>query len=127
MTGWISGTLLFLGALFMLIGAIGIFRFPDFYTRMHAATKATSLGMGLMLAGVAVHFAGWVVLVKAFLVMLFIFLTIPVAAHAISRAAHRQGVEKWPGTTVDEMAVPASAAPEAADEDPPVAGPDPDA
>lgn len=119
MISWLAGVLLLLGALFMLIGAIGIFRFPDFYTRMHAATKATSLGMGLMLAGVAAHFAGWVVLVKAFLVMLFIFLTTPVAAHAISRAAHRQGVEKWSGTAMDEMAEPASSDPEAAPRDHP--------
>jgi multicomponent Na+:H+ antiporter subunit G len=102
----ISGTasiLLLLGSLFMLIGAIGIYRFPDFYTRMHAATKATSLGMGFLLAGAAVHFDYWEVLVKAVLVMIFIFLTTPVAAHTISQAAYRMGVEKWPGTKIDEM------------------------
>jgi multicomponent Na+:H+ antiporter subunit G len=92
----------------MLIGAIGIFRFPDFYTRMHAATKATSLGMGFLLAGAAVHFGGWVALIKAFLVMIFIFLTTPVAAHAISRAAYRMGVDMWPGTKIDEMASPSA-------------------
>jgi multicomponent Na+:H+ antiporter subunit G len=107
--------LLLLGSLFMLIGAIGIYRFPDFYTRMHAATKATSLGMGLLLAGAAVHFGNWIVLVKAFLVMAFIFLTTPVAAHAISQAAYRMGVDKWPGTKIDEMDNPASAAGENTD------------
>ena len=78
--------LIFLGSLFILIAAIGLLRFRDIYSRMHATTKATSFGLLLLLTGVALHFLTAVVLIKAILVIVFIYLTAPLAAHAVSKS-----------------------------------------
>ncbi|MCG8604563.1 monovalent cation/H(+) antiporter subunit G [bacterium] len=103
MKEWICAVLLVTGSLFMLIAALGILRFPDLFTRMHAAAKAASFGAGLMLSAVAVYFAtAWVIL-EIFLVIAFIFLTAPVASHMIGRAAYFLQVPLWPGTIMDEL------------------------
>lgn len=77
------------GSIFILIAAIGLLRFRDVFSRMHATTKATSFGMLLILIGVALHFMTLVVLIKAILIVLFIYLTAPLAAHSISRTINR--------------------------------------
>jgi len=77
------------GAVFTLIGSIGLVRFPDFYTRLHGPTKATTLGAGAMLLASIVHFSftqGMVSLHEV-LILLFLFLTAPVSAHLVARAA----------------------------------------
>lgn len=103
---WLVLGLLGAGALFLLLAAVGVVRMPDLYTRMHAATKATTLGAGCTLLAVAVYFDDFGVTVRALLVVAFIFLTAPVAAHMIGRAAYRIGVPFWHGTKLDEMGVP---------------------
>ena len=97
--------LLVAGALFLLLAAVGVVRMPDLYTRMQAATKATTLGVGCMLLAVAVYFDDFGVTVRALLVVAFIFLTAPVAAHMIGRAAFNIRVPFWRGTNLDEMGV----------------------
>lgn len=91
------------GAIFVLIAALGVIRFPDTFSRMHAGSKATSLGMGLILVGVIVHFASWAVAVKCGLIILFIFLTTPVAAHILCRAAYLSGSPIWEKTHTNEL------------------------
>ena len=86
--------LIFLGSLFILIAAIGLLRFRDIYSRMHATTKATSFGLLLILSGIALNYLTLVVLIKAVLVILFIYLTAPLAAHAISKSMERSGKKK---------------------------------
>jgi multicomponent Na+:H+ antiporter subunit G len=81
--------MILLGAVFILIAAIGLLRFKDAFSRMHATTKATSFGLLLILLGVALHFMSLVVFIKVFLVAHFIYLTAPVAAHSISRTIHK--------------------------------------
>jgi multicomponent Na+:H+ antiporter subunit G len=76
--------LILLGSVFILIAAIGLLRFSDTFSRMHATTKATSFGLLLILIGVALHFLTLVALIKAVIVILFIYLTAPLAAHSIS-------------------------------------------
>ena len=83
--------LIFLGSLFILIAAIGLLRFRDIYSRMHATTKATSFGLLLIVSGVALHYMTAVVLIKAILVIVFIYLTAPLAAHAVSKSMGRPG------------------------------------
>ena len=83
--------LIFLGSLFILIAAIGLLRFRDIYSRMHATTKAPSFGLLLILSGVALHYMTAVVLIKAILVVVFIYLTAPLAAHAVSKSMGRPG------------------------------------
>ncbi len=95
--------LLFTGAFFLLLASVGVVRMPDLFTRMQAATKAATLGAGCMLLAVAVYFNNFGVTVRALLVIAFIFLTAPVAAHMIGRAAYFIGVELWRGTKLDEL------------------------
>jgi len=103
MSEWISAILLILGALFMFIGALGIVRLPDYYMRSHAAAKATSFGALLMLAAVALHFATTWVIIEALLIVIFIFLTAPVASHILGRAAYFLKTPMWKGTIMDEL------------------------
>ena len=77
--------LILLGSLFILIAAIGVLRFRDVYSSMHATTKASSFGLLLILTGVALHFLVWIVAIKALLIVIFIYLTAPLAAHAVSQ------------------------------------------
>ena len=83
------GLLLLAGAAFVLIAAIGVVRLPDLLTRMHASTKAGTLGALLVLAGLAVHVATGPVISKAIATALFLLLTAPIAAHMIGRAHAR--------------------------------------
>lgn len=90
------------GGLFAFIAALGLIRMPDVYIRMHAATKAGTLGVGLVMAAVAVHFAEAGIAVRALAGIVFLVITAPVAAHLIGRAAYRAGVAMWSGTITDE-------------------------
>ena len=91
-----------LGTLLMLIAGLGLVRMPDLPTRMHASSKAGTLGAALVMVAVALHFGGGVA-VRALLVSLFLFLTAPVASHLLARAAYRAGVPLSEETVVDEL------------------------
>ena len=99
----ITAVFLFAGAFFILVAALGLVRFPDLYIRMHAASKSISLGIGCMLIGAIFYFGTVSVVIKSIAIVLFIFLTMPVAAHMISRVAYRRGVKIWEKTQVDEL------------------------
>jgi multicomponent Na+:H+ antiporter subunit G len=88
-----SWILLVAGGLFCIVGAVGLLRMPDFYTRVHAASVTDTLGAGLILLGLILQ-AGWT-LVAAKLVMigLLIFFTSPAATHALARAALGRGLK----------------------------------
>ena len=87
--------LLSLGVLFLLLGAIGILRFPDCYTRMHAAGKCDTLGALLVVSGLAFHHGVSLESAKILFIAVFIFLTSPTATHAIARAAFTNGLPLW--------------------------------
>jgi multicomponent Na+:H+ antiporter subunit G len=95
MTDWVIGLLCLSGAFFALIAGLGVLRLPDVLIRMHASTKAGTLGSGLILAAVAVHFAELSIIAKVVAAVLFLLLTAPIAAHMIGRAALRTGVTLW--------------------------------
>lgn len=80
---------LILGSLMSLAAAIGLLRFPDLMSRMHAATKPQVLGLFLMLAAVALQMRSWVLLPLLVIVWLFQLLTVPVSAHMVGRAGYR--------------------------------------
>ncbi len=83
----LSGLALLGGVLFALIGGVGLLRLPDFYTRLHAAGVTDTLGVGLILLGLMLQ-AGWtLVTVKLLLILLLLWFTGPIAAHALVRAA----------------------------------------
>lgn len=87
------------GLFFMLVAAIGVLRMPDLFTRMHAATKASTLGISSILLAALVYFqASGAVATKVVLIILFFFLTAPVGAHALGRAAYLCGVQMRPET-----------------------------
>ena len=83
------------GLFFTFVSTVGILRLPDIYSRTHTASQADTLGAGLTLAGVALALGWGTTGIKTVLLLVFIFLTNPTAAHAISRAAHEAGVEPW--------------------------------
>lgn len=87
--------LLLLGSVFTIVAGIGVVRLPDVFTRMHASTKVGTLGSGLILAGVAVHFADSAILLRCVLIVVFLLLTAPIGAHMIGRAALRIGITPW--------------------------------
>ncbi|TLX73016.1 monovalent cation/H(+) antiporter subunit G [Labilibacter sediminis] len=82
----IISVLIVLGALWILIAAIGLIRFKDLYSRVHAATKATSLGILLIILGVVFYFQFWDVTLKSILIIVFVYLTSPLAAHSIAKS-----------------------------------------
>ena len=86
--------MIFLGSVFILISAIGLLRFRDVLSRLHATTKATSFGILLILIGAALHFLTAVVFIKTVLVILFIYLTAPLASHSISRINNSPGKKR---------------------------------
>lgn len=86
MANIVIGVLLLAGSAFVLIAAIGIVRLPDLLTRMHASTKAGTLGALLILAGLALHQGSGDVISKVVAATLFLLLTAPISAHMIGRA-----------------------------------------
>lgn len=103
MTTVIAHLLLFSGAAFMLVAALGALRMPDLLTRMHATTKSGVFGAGLMLAGVAVSYMEAGVTARVLAIVGFITLTSPVAAHVIGRAGYFTGAPMWQGTVRDDL------------------------
>jgi multicomponent Na+:H+ antiporter subunit G len=100
----LATVLLVLGALLLLIAGIGVVRMPDVFLRMSAVSKASSLGASLMLLAVALVLPELSAGVRAMAAVLFLFLTTPIAAHLIGRAAYRRGVPRWRGMVVDDFA-----------------------
>lgn len=83
--------LLLLGAFLTLVAALGLFRLPDLYTRMHAASKAGAAGSGLLLLAVALQSDEAAVWIKCLMAIAFLLLTAPVAAHMLAKAAAKEG------------------------------------
>lgn len=103
MTDWLASLLLIGGALVCLLASTGVLRLPDFFMRMHAATKAGVVGSGLVLLGVAVVDGTWSTWVKVVLAILFLLLTTPVAGHLLGRAAYVGGAPLWRGNAQDSL------------------------
>lgn len=83
--------LMVVGALFSLVAAIGLVRLPDVYSRMHAASKAGTVGSGLLLLAAGVHAGDAATLARAAAGFIFFILTAPIAAHLLAKAAHQAG------------------------------------
>ncbi|CAN5896803.1 hypothetical protein BH24BAC1_BH24BAC1_41720 [soil metagenome] len=99
----ISSVLILAGVIFMLISTIGLLRLPDFYIRMSAITKGATLGVGLILSGMGIYFNEADMLFKVFIIIVFTFLTAPIAAHVIARTAVHNKVRFWKKTNLEEF------------------------
>jgi multicomponent Na+:H+ antiporter subunit G len=99
---WLTGFLALTGATLVLLASIGIVRMPDLFTRMQAATKASTLGLGCLLAAAGIALADSSAFVRAVSIGAFVMLTSPVSNHVIARAAYLTKVPLWSGTVVDE-------------------------
>jgi len=93
-----------IGLAFDFFGCLGLVRLPDVYNRLQAATKSVTMGTCSILFGsflvVGFTAAGF----KSLLCILFLLLTMPVAAHAVARGAHRAGVKLWDKSVIDKYA-----------------------
>lgn len=101
---YIAGILVIIGGFFALVASIGLVRFPDLYSRTHAASKAGTVGSGLMMIALAVTAEDTGTAIRAMAGVLFFILTAPIAAHLLARAAYKVGYKLWDGSVADEMA-----------------------
>ncbi|MFL0802807.1 MAG: monovalent cation/H(+) antiporter subunit G [Agarilytica sp.] len=99
----VSWACLVVGGFLCVTGAVGIFRFPDFFSRMHAASVTDSLGSGLIILGLVLQTSEWLVIAKLLFIMFFIFITSPTSSHALAKAALHSGLRPWkkPTTHLD--------------------------
>jgi multicomponent Na+:H+ antiporter subunit G len=98
----IIGTICFgIGVAFNFFGCLGLLRLPDIYNRLQASTKCVTFGTIFILIGVLVYVGINSLGIKAILCLVFILLTSPTAAHAISKGAHHSGVPLWRKSVTD--------------------------
>ncbi len=95
MTDTIAAALLIAGALFFFAGTVGLLRFPDVYSRLHALTKADNVGLGLIGAGLAVESGSPIIAAKLFLIWCLVLLASATVAHLIARTALDLGIAPW--------------------------------
>ena len=89
----LGSALCMVGAVLAIIGTVGVLRFPDFYTRLHAASVTDTAAATVAIAGMLLLAPDWLVAFKLLAVWLFLFLTGPTAGHALANAAHTAGLE----------------------------------
>jgi multicomponent Na+:H+ antiporter subunit G len=87
--------LLLAGAVFFLAGTVGLLRFPDVFTRLHALTKADNVGLGLVVAGLALQAESWAAMGKLLFIWLLVLLASASVAHLVARTALRKGIQPW--------------------------------
>lgn len=91
----ITIVLLFSGAIFFLAGTLGLLRFPDVYTRLHALTKADNVGLGLIIAGLAIQAESLAAVGKLLLIWGLVLLAGASVSHLISGRALQKGIRLW--------------------------------
>ncbi len=90
------GVLLVLAGMpFFLAGTLGLLRFPDVYTRLHALTKADNLGLGLVVLGLALQASSWQAAAKLLLIWVLVLLASATACHIVARSALHRGLKPW--------------------------------
>jgi multicomponent Na+:H+ antiporter subunit G len=100
---YIVGILIVIGALFTLTASIGLLRLPDLYTRMHAASKAGTMGSCVMLLALALDAQDISVSTRALAGIAFFLLTVPISSHLLGKAAHFAGYPLSPVSVRDDL------------------------
>jgi multicomponent Na+:H+ antiporter subunit G len=96
-----SAILVIIGAIFCFLAALGVLRFPDVYTRTHAASKAGALGAGLILLGAGMASNDPGNMLRSLIGLVFLIVTAPVSAHLLARAALKTGTAPVATTSID--------------------------
>lgn len=99
----VSIGLLMFGAFYLLIAGAGLLKMPDLFLRMSASTKASTLGISCVLLATGIYFGSATVIVRVLLIIAFMYLTAPISAHMLARAAYRGRVKLWENTVIDEL------------------------
>jgi multicomponent Na+:H+ antiporter subunit G len=98
----ILGSLVVLGgSLFLFTAGLGVLRMPDSYNRIQTGTKASTLGIMLVLIGMSIDHPSWAG--KMLILAIFVVITNPVSSHALARAAHRRGIQRARETVLDRL------------------------
>jgi multicomponent Na+:H+ antiporter subunit G len=92
---FLSSLLLIGGAVFFLAGTLGLLRFPDVYSRLHALTKADNVGLGLIVIGLLLQSPSWAIAAKLILIWVFVLFAGASVAHLVARGALRRGIRLW--------------------------------
>ncbi len=100
---YLAGILLIVGALFSFLAALGLVRLPDLYSRMHAASKAGTVGSGLALIAIALVSFDSAVILRAFVGIIFFMLTAPISAHLLARASYIAGYRPGKPLVLDDL------------------------
>ena len=103
MVDYLTGLLMVIGSIFCLVASVGVVRLPDTLTRMHAATKAGTLGTGLLIIATALFYSQLGISLRAATVIVLVLLTAPVAAHLIGRAFYHSGESLSDRIWIDEL------------------------
>ena len=104
----VAALLILMGSVFTLTASIGLLRLPDLYTRMHAASKAGTLGSCVMLIALAVHSEEAAVATRALGGVAFFLLTVPVSSHLLAKTARASGLQLWVGSVSNADAASSS-------------------
>jgi len=94
---WASYLLFAASGFFFFAGSVGLVRFPDVYTRLHALTKADNLGLGLASAGLALQSGSWIVSLKLLLIWMIVIVAGASACYLVANSARASGIEPWTG------------------------------
>jgi multicomponent Na+:H+ antiporter subunit G len=94
-TDYVSAALLILGGIFFFAGTLGLLRFPDVYTRLHATTKADNVGLGLIILGLALQAETGFIVGKLLLIWLLVLFAGASVCHLIARHALHRGIRLW--------------------------------
>jgi len=95
--------LMVLGTIFIFLAAVGLLKMPDVFLRMSSSTIAATLGVSSILIALAIYFADFGITVHVIGTNIFLFLTVPVGAHLMGRAAHKARYKQWDKTVVDRL------------------------
>ena len=98
-----AGLFIIIGAFFVLTASIGLVRLPDLYTRMHAASKAGTVGSCVMLIALAIHADSLAISLRALAGVGFFLLTAPISSHLLAKAAHQAGFPLWKQSLRDDL------------------------
>jgi multicomponent Na+:H+ antiporter subunit G len=101
---YLAAILILIGSAFILTASIGLLRLPDLYSRMHAASKAGTLGSCVVLLALAVHANDAAISLRALAGVAFFLLTVPISSHLLAKAAHGAGYRLWERSECDELA-----------------------